>query len=54
MRPKSDVIKGQYGCYNELGSGNGGMMLLSANEPCMKCFPNFSHPNLPLNQTRGF
>jgi len=25
--PKSDVVKCQQGCCNELGSGNGGMML---------------------------
>ncbi len=29
--PKSDVVKCQYGCCNQLGSGNCGMMLLNAN-----------------------
>ncbi len=84
--PKSDFVKCQHGCCNELGNGNGGVMLLNANigvvliigqknmdlkiiqsfqqcrrcnldykhEPCMRCFPNFSHPKLLLNWTRRF
>ncbi len=31
MMPKSDVVNYQHGCCNELGSGNGGVMLLNDN-----------------------